>query len=49
MSTLQAKQSTFGWVLTLAGEKRRKYLASILLAILGTVCQMLPYLVMPGS
>ena len=43
---MQAKQSTFGWVLTFAGEKRHKYLASILLAILGTVCQMLPYLVM---
>ena len=43
---MQAKQSTFGWVLTFAGEKRCKYLASILLAILGAVCQMLPYLVM---
>ena len=43
---MREKKSVLGWVLTFAGEKKRDYLASAALAILGSVCQLLPYLVM---
>ena len=43
---MREKKSVLGWVLTFAGEKKRDYLARAALAILGSVCQLLPYLVM---
>ena len=43
---MREKKSVLGWVLTFAGEKKRDYLASAALAVLGSVCQLLPYLVM---
>lgn len=39
------KRSTFSWVFAFAGQKKSKYVLSVILAIMGAVCQMLPYLV----
>ena len=39
------ERSTFSWVFAFAGQKRSKYVLSVILAIMGAVCQMLPYLV----
>ncbi len=43
---MQTKKSTFGWVLTFAGQKRSGYLMSVIFAVLGAVFQMLPFFVM---
>ena len=39
-------KSTFAWIMEFAGQKRSRYVASVLLAILGAAFQMLPYFVM---
>ncbi|MCF2642772.1 ABC transporter ATP-binding protein [Roseburia hominis] len=41
----EKERSTFSWVFEFAGQKKNKYILSVILAILGAVCQMLPYLV----
>ena len=38
-------RDTFSWVFEFAGQKKSKYILSVILAIFGAVCQMLPYLV----
>ena len=40
---MQTEKSTLGWVFTFAGEKKSRYIASVFLAILGAVFQMLPF------
>ena len=40
------ERSTFSWVFEFAGQKKSRYIMSVILAILGAICQMLPYLVM---
>ena len=40
---MQTEKSTLGWVFTFAGEKKSRYIASVFLAILGAVLQMLPF------
>ena len=40
------ERSTFSWVFEFAGQKKSRYILSVILAILGAICQMLPYLVM---
>ena len=45
---MQGKKSTFGWVFTFAGQKKSKYVVSILLAIAGAAFQMVPFFVMAG-
>ena len=43
----QKKQkSTFGWVFTFAGQKKRRYIASVCLAVAGAAFQMAPFFVM---
>lgn len=42
------EKSTFGWVMTFAGQKKSRYIASVCLAVLGAAVQMLPYFVMGG-
>lgn len=41
----EKKKSTFAWIMEFAGQKRSRYVLSIILAILGSVCQMLPFIV----
>ena len=43
---MEKKKSTFGWVLTFAGQKKSGYLASVLFAVLGAAFQILPFFVM---
>ena len=43
---MQTKKSTFGWILTFAGQKRSGYIASVIFAVLGAAFQMLPFFVM---
>ena len=40
---MQTEKSTLDWVFTFAGEKKSRYIASVFLAILGAVFQMLPF------
>ena len=39
------QKSTFGWVMRFAGQKKIHYVLSALLAVCGSVCQVLPFLV----
>ena len=39
-------KSTFGWVLTFAGQKKSGYIASVIFAVIGAVFQILPFFVM---
>lgn len=43
---MNSKRSAAGWVFYFAGQKRGKYISSVILAILGAAFQMLPYFVM---
>ena len=43
---MKKEKSTLGWILTFAGQKKSRYFASILLAAMGAVFQILPYFVM---
>lgn len=43
---MQKDKSTFGWIFTFAGHKKSNYVASVLLAIIGAVFQILPFFVM---
>lgn len=43
---MQKEKSTFGWVFTFAGQKKSGYIASVCLAIIGAVFQILPFFVM---
>ncbi len=40
----QTKNNTFGWILRFAAQCRRKMIASVLLAVLGSICGVIPYL-----
>lgn len=40
------RKSTFGWVFTFAGQKKRRYIASVCLAVAGAAFQMAPFFVM---
>ena len=42
---MKKEKSTFGWVFAFAGQKKSKYIASVCLAILGAVFQILPFFV----
>ena len=39
------QKSTFGWVMNFAGQKKVHYVLSAILAVCGSVCQVLPFLV----
>lgn len=43
---MENSKSTFGWILSFAGQKKMKYIASVGLAISGATFQVLPYFVM---
>ena len=43
---MQKEKGTFGWVFTFAGQKKSGYIASVCLAVIGAVFQMLPFYVM---
>ena len=43
---MQIKKSTLGWIFTFAGQKKSGYIASVCLAIVGGIFQILPFLVM---
>ncbi len=40
------QKSTFDWVMTFVGQKKGRYILSVALAMLGALCQMLPFLVL---
>ncbi len=42
---MERKKGTTAWIMEFAGQKRRFYVLSVLLAIVGTICQMVPYVV----
>ena len=42
---MQKEKSTFGWIFTFAGQKSSGYIASVCLAVIGAVFQILPCLV----
>lgn len=46
MKGLKKEKSTFGWIFTFAGQKRSGYIASVILAVIGAVFQILPFFVM---
>ena len=48
MDKKQKPRSTFSWIMEFAEQKKSDYAASVILAVLGAICQMLPYLVMAG-
>ena len=43
---MQAKKSTIGWIFAFAGQKKKRYIASVCLAVTGAVFQILPFFVM---
>ena len=43
---MQAKKSTLGWIFAFAGQKKKRYIASVCLAVTGAVFQILPFFVM---
>ena len=43
---MKNKKGTFGWVFTFAGHKKSGYIASVCLAVVGAVFQILPFFVM---
>ena len=43
---MQKEKSTFGWIFTFAGQKKSGYIASVCLAVIGAVFQILPFFVM---
>ena len=43
---MQKETSTLGWILTFAGQKKSRYLASVCLAVAGATFQILPFFVM---
>ena len=48
MNAMQTKKSTLGWIFTFAGQKKSGYIASVCLAIVGGIFQILPFFVMAG-
>ena len=38
--------STAGWILSFAGRKKSLYISSVLLAALGVLCSVAPYVIM---
>lgn len=45
---MEKEKGTFGWVFAFAGQKKRKYILSVILAALGAAFQILPFFVMAG-
>lgn len=45
---MKKDKSTFGWVFTFAGQKKSGYIASVCLAVIGAVFQILPFLCLAG-
>ncbi len=43
---MKKEQSTFGWIMAFAGQKRSGYIASVLFAVAGAAFQILPFFVM---
>ena len=43
---MQAKKSTLGWILAFAGQKKKRYIASVCLTVTGAAFQILPFFVM---
>ena len=43
---MQKEKSTFGWIFAFAGQKKSGYIASVCLAVIGAVFQILPFFVM---
>ena len=43
---MQKEKSTFGWIMSFAGQKRSGYIASVIFAVLGAAFQILPFFVM---
>ena len=41
---MKKEKGTFGWVFTFAGQKKSGYIASVILAVIGAVFQILPFL-----
>ena len=41
----EKEKSTFAWIMEFAGQKRSCYIASVVLALMGSICQILPFLV----
>lgn len=46
MKNVKKEKSTFGWIFTFAGQKKSGYIASVILAVIGVVFQILPFFVM---
>ena len=46
MSKQEKQKSTFAWIMEFAGQKRLHYILSVLLALMGSICHILPYCVM---
>ena len=42
---MEKQKSTFAWIMEFAGQKKNRYVLSVILAILGAMCHILPYLV----
>ena len=43
---MQKEKSTFGWIFSFAGQKKSGYIASVCLAVIGALFQILPFFVM---
>ncbi len=39
------KKGTFAWIMEFAGQKRNRYVLSVILAILGAICKIVPFIV----
>ena len=40
---MEQKKTTFAWIMEFAGQKRKFYIFSVICAIAGTICQMIPF------
>ena len=43
---MKKEKSTFGWIFSFAGQKKSGYIASVILAVIGALFQILPFFVM---
>ncbi len=43
---MKKEKGTFAWIMEFAGQKRKYYILSVIYAIIGTICQMIPFIIM---
>ena len=45
---MKKEKSTFGWIMEFAGQKRSLYVVSVIVAVFGALCHIVPFFLMAG-